>query len=265
MNLDSFKNLFGDWFPLMEPFLKTDEFKNIMNNLKERSSRGKVIFPYSSTLKQKCPEWNSKNIIFKAFEAISINKLNTILIGTAPYYTIRNNKPIGDGLAFSTSDNKLPIALESFYLSIEKDIYNGLNLNMEKQGNLQFLCNQGVMLLNCSLTCEPGMPLIHFDLWKPFMKYFFKMINETFSNLNLVFIGEETFEYTKLISEQKENFFLFPNQHYIYKVENSLYNLKTVENIEELNIFSKINERLAQTDGFIPISWDYSEIKNVPF
>ena len=82
MNIEAYKPLFGTWFDFFKPFLESDDFENIMTDLKDRASRGKIIFPYSSTLKAKCPDWmNAKHNVFKCFEKTDIEKLKVIIIG----------------------------------------------------------------------------------------------------------------------------------------------------------------------------------------
>lgn len=264
MKLDSFKPLFGTWFDIMEPFLRKAEFENIMTDLRSRTARGKIVFPYSSTLKVKCKDWKDpKNNIFDCFGKTDISKTNVIFVGLSPYFTIKNGVPIADGLAFSTKDRDNPPSLKALYDGIENDLFSGLNLNMERASNLEFLSNQGVMLLNAALTCEPSMPTIHLDLWKPFMTYFFNMLNKEFSNLHIVFWGDEAQQYAKLIHEQKSEAFPFPNQHYIYKENHPSYFARNLE-VMKNKIFSTINERLNK-DGKHFILWDKSLIEEPPF
>mgnify|MGYP003527354588 CR=1 FL=1 len=76
---------------------------------------------------------------------------------------------------------------------------------MKRNPNLQFLAEQGVLLLNAALTCEIGMPTVHLEMWKPFMDFFFKeIINNDRNNLHLVFWGEDSSKYSKLISRTDE-------------------------------------------------------------
>jgi Uracil DNA glycosylase len=138
------------------------------------------------------------------------------------------------------------------YEAIESDLY-GMNLNMEKTPNLEFLAEQGVLLLNCSLTCEPELPTIHVDLWKPFMEFFFKKLNTEFSSLHIVFFGEDAQQYAKLVNEQKSNGFSFPNHHFLYKEKHpSFYARNQIK--METNIFSLIKRRLF--DNFQNVEFD---------
>lgn len=264
MNIQAYKPLFGTWFEYFQDFLESKDFEKIILDLKNRASRGKIIFPYSSTLKQKCPDWiNPKHNLFRAFELTDISKLNVIFLGDAPQSIIKNKVPVCDGLAFSTQQKELPYETNILYDGIEKDLYNGLNLNMERSPNLDFLAEQGVLLLNAALTCEPRMPTIHFDLWKPFMNYFFKKLNLEFSNLHIVLFGEDNFQFSKLIHEQKSESFPFPNQHYVYKEQLPSQNYKLMQKMDN-NLFGIINTRLKQDSEKHIVTWDKVDL-NPPF
>lgn len=242
IKLDSFEPLFGSWFDFFKPFLQTKAFEDIFIDLKSRANRGKIIFPYSSTLQKKCPKWKGSNTMFRCFKETDISSLKVVFVGLSPYYTIVDGKPIADGLAFSTYSKPLPPSLEAFYNGVEADVYNGLNLNMERSPSLQFLAKQGVLLMNSALTCEPQMPTVHTELWQPFMEYFFKKLNNTFSNLDIVFFGEEAQQYAKFIAEQTNLEFPFPNQHYIYKIAHPSFYARSAE-IMKTNIFSQLTKK----------------------
>lgn len=188
MKIDTFEKLFHPtWWNKLLPFLESPEFENLWNNLKDRINRGKVIFPYSSTLKVK--DSTIENCIFRAFKETSFDTMKVLMLGLSPYHTIDNGKVIADGLCFSTKQPIEPPSLKVFYNAIEDDVYNGLNLNMKRNPNLQFLAEQGVLLLNAALTCEPNMPTVHLELWKPFMDFIFKEIIDKEKGLHLVFWG----------------------------------------------------------------------------
>jgi uracil-DNA glycosylase len=261
LNSKDFENLFEEgWFNLFKPFIESDEMALIMNDLKERGSRGKVVFPYSKNLREKCPGWKSENITFRAFKETPFDKLKVVLLGLSPYFSVENGSPIADGLAFSTKHKKLPPSLKILYDAIETDIYSGLNLNMHKNPSLQFLAEQGVLLLNSALTCEPQMPTIHCKLWEPFMRYFFKeIINKHCQGLHIVFFGEEAQKYRKIVNEARQGDLGFSNYHLLYSENHPAYHARSNTKMET-NIFSEINSRLAS-----PIKWDNCEWDDCPF
>jgi len=242
-NIDNYKRFFGEWFPYFEDFLKSDEFENIIIELQSRTKRGKIIFPYSSTLIKKCVNWkNPQNNIFKAFELTPFNELQVIILGLSPYFTIKNGKPIADGLAFSTQDKELPPSLRILYEAIDKDLYNHSNPDIIKSPDLSYLAEQGVLLMNSALTCEQHMPTVHIDIWKPLITHLFKIINDNFSNIHIILLGEEAQQYKKIINIHDNNGLLFPNYHYLYTENHPAYYARLETNMIT-NIFSLMKSR----------------------
>lgn len=266
MNIDAFEKLFGTWFEMFKPFLESPEFEKIWNGLKEKIQRGKVIYPYSSTLKAKHPKWISENTIFRCFKETSVVDLKVIIVGLSPYFTSEDNVPVADGLAFSTKTKKEPPSLTALYNAIQDDVYGGVDKDMSRNPNLEFLTKQGVMLLNCALTCEPSMPTIHCELWEPFMKFFFKeIINKYFNDVHIVFMGEEAQKYMKYVQQKDESTLSFNNTQYVYKENHPSYYARIQERMDT-DIFSKINTRLIK-DYEKTILWDENSLKEdiLPF
>lgn len=135
---------------------------------------------------------------------------------------------------------------------------------MKRNPDLTFLANQGVLLLNGALTCEPSMPDVHFELWRPFMNFFFKeIICNGQQGLHIVFYGEKAQSYMKLVPEGDESTLPFNIFHYLYSENHPSYYAREHKEMKS-DIFSKINKRMFENQGF-KIYWDESEyIKNLP-
>lgn len=268
LNPEIFKPFFKDrWYDLWKPFLESEDMFNIMNDLKQRGTRNKIVFPYSKLLKQKCPNWQSDNIIFRAFTETRFESLKVIFIGLSPYSNIENGLPVSDGLAFSTKQKQCPPSLKVLYNAIEKDLLRGIDLPMHRSPDLTFWAEQGVLLLNAALTCEPQLPTIHLELWKPFMTYFIKnIVNEVCDKLHIVFWGEEAQKYAKLVNPIKPNSFAFNNHHYIYLENHPAYYARANSEMDT-KVFSTINQRILDSNGIASsIHWDKSTYDDlIPF
>ena len=86
-----------------------------------------------------------------------------LILGQDPY----PNEIDAMGLAFSTarSDGKLPASLRNIYRELADD----LDVAVPTSGNLSPWCNQGVVLLNRTLTCTQGESNSHRDIgWRDF-------------------------------------------------------------------------------------------------
>lgn len=92
--------------------------------------------------------------VFKAFTLTPLDKVKVVIIGQDPYH----QKGQAMGLAFSVpSGVRLPPSLRNIYREISSD----LGITMQNDGDLTYLAEQGVFLLNTSLTVEEGKPLSH--------------------------------------------------------------------------------------------------------
>ena len=88
----------------------------------------------------------SGNVIFKAFDLCSYDKVSVVLLGQDPYH----NPGQANGLAFSVNKGvKLPPSLRNIYLEIENDIGCQKSFN---DGDLSSWAKQGVLLFNAILT-----------------------------------------------------------------------------------------------------------------
>lgn len=117
-----------------------------------------------------------------------------------------------EGLAFDSTDRKIhlhPIS-ELFRYYIECIFYDGFNLNHDY--TLEYLSNQGVLLLNESLTsCNKKD---HSELWEPFFIHVINAIQK--HHTGIVFCMNEESKYLDLINTKLNYLITFKDpQKYI--------------------------------------------------
>jgi uracil-DNA glycosylase len=61
--------------------------------------------------------------------------------------------------------------------------------------------NQGILLMNTSLTTEINKIGKHFDIWKAFTQYLIDMLNANGKPLVWVFLGKKAQEYSDLVDD----------------------------------------------------------------
>lgn len=116
------------------------EISNLLvARMKKEHREGKVIFP-------------RPNEIFKPLLLTPPEKVKVCIIGQDPY----PNRGMANGLAFSVQPDviRYPKTLYSIYQEMDKDLHKGKPIN----GDLTYLANQGVMLLNSVLTVYEKKP-----------------------------------------------------------------------------------------------------------
>ena len=110
-------------------------------------------------------EYQSKEIfppaasILKAFEACPFDQIKVVILGQDPYH----GPGQANGLCFSVSDGvRRPPSLQNIFKEIESDMGytekggGGNSSAALRSGNLERWANQGVLLLNATLTVEAG-------------------------------------------------------------------------------------------------------------
>ncbi len=114
-----------------------------------------------------------KKLIFNAFLHCSLPNLKVVIIGQDPYHGVGE----ASGLCFSVNDGiTIPPSL--------KNIFTEINLEYERvffptTGNLERWANQGVLLLNASLTVRKDMANSHKNLkWNVFTDAIIEYISE---------------------------------------------------------------------------------------
>jgi uracil-DNA glycosylase len=103
-----------------------------------------------------------EKLIYTAFMHCSFEAVKVVILGQDPYH----NDHQAHGLAFSVPEGvRTPPSLRNIYKEIQSDIGTEVPIN----GNLERWADQGVLLLNTSLTVEAHKAGSHSDIgWETF-------------------------------------------------------------------------------------------------
>lgn len=152
-----------------DDFIKEEEKKEYYINL--------MKFVKDEYAKTKChPDFND---IFNAYNITPLEKIKVVILGQDPYH----NDNEAHGLAFSVFNAPNPPSLKNIYKEMKSD----LGVDVEENGNLTYLAEQGVFLLNTTLTVRHNLPLSHANRgWEEFTDNTIKLLN--LQNQPIVFI-----------------------------------------------------------------------------
>lgn len=133
-----------------------------------------------------------KKDVFKCFMKCPYDKLKVVIIGLDPY----PQKGIATGLAFANKPNptmlspSLSVIKEALFnphdLIIWPNSQNTSDLKNNFDISLEYWAEQGVLLLNSSLTTMLNNPESHIDLWRPFISTLLTNLSDR--NPGLVYI-----------------------------------------------------------------------------
>lgn len=191
----------------------------------------KLLSEISNNLKSSfIPKQDS---IFRALQT-SPKQVKVVIVGQDPYPNPRHAM----GLAFSipAGVSPLPKSLKNIFAELKNDLAID-----RSNGDLSDWANQGVLLLNRSLTVEPGRSDSHSDLgWQDFTK---DIIQVAADNGALAILwGSEAQKIRNLFSESD----VFESAH--------PSPLSAYRGFFGSRPFSKVNDRLVEK-GLTPIKW----------
>jgi uracil-DNA glycosylase len=174
----------NDWDIYLEPLFKADFYKRLTEFLELQTSKNITIFP-------------AKDKIFKAFELSNFADTKVIILGQDPYH----NEGQAHGLSFSVPDGvKIPPSLANIYKELELD----LNIKPNTNGNLKRWAEQGVLLLNSTLTVEKNSPGSHAKTpWIDFTDLVIEQLSNNKQNLVFLLWGINAQQKAKLIDTNK--------------------------------------------------------------
>ena len=119
------------WEKALQPLFETASFKNLAQFLRKEYAENECYPP--------------GKLIFEAFNACPLDQLKVVIIGQDPYH----GPGQAHGLSFSVPDGVSP---PPSLINIFKEIENDLKIPFPKSGNLSPWANQGVFLLNATLS-----------------------------------------------------------------------------------------------------------------
>ena len=146
------------WKEALQNEFEKDYFVNLTAFVRSEYT-SKLVFP------------EAKNI-FAAFDSCPFDKVKVVIIGQDPYHNVGQ----AHGLCFSVNDGiDFPPSLLNIFKEIERD----LQLPMPKSGNLSRWAEQGVLLLNATLTVEAHKAGSHQGKgWEVFTDAVIRALNE---------------------------------------------------------------------------------------
>lgn len=193
--------------------------------LKQEKAAGKTIFPPSP-------------LIFNAFNQTPFDKVRVVIIGQDPYHGIGQ----AHGLSFSVPEG---VALPPSLMNIFKEIEADLGIKMSRKGDLTPWSNQGVLLLNATLTVEMANAGSHQKRgWEAFTDAAITALNAHREGLVFVLWGSYA---------QKKGEMIDPKKHLVLQSPHPSP-LSAHRGFFGNHQFSKINAYLSKR-GQTPIEW----------
>ena len=212
-----------NWNTFLETESEKDYYKTLMMKVEE---------DYQNNLCH--PDYDN---IFNAFKLTSLDDLKVVILGQDPYHEVNQ----AHGLAFSVLCDKLPPSLVNIY----KEMSSDLDVEVNQDGNLTYLAEQGVLLLNTILSVRNGQALAHKSYgWEIFTDNVIKHLNTVDKPIVFILWGGNAISKKKLLNNP--NHFIITSPH--------PSPLSSYRGFFGSKPFSKTNEFLA-SKNIQPIKW----------
>ncbi|WP_069659420.1 uracil-DNA glycosylase [Arcticibacter eurypsychrophilus] len=210
---------------LAEEFGK-DYMKQLKNFLVEERNNGKVVFPPGP-------------LIFNAFNQTPFQSVKVVILGQDPYH----GQGQAHGLSFSVLKGiGIPPSLRSIYKELQTDIPG---FEMPVHGELTHWADQGVLMLNATLTVRKAEPASHHKKgWEIFTDQAIKALSENRKGLIFLLWGKNAQAKIPLIDGTKHSILTAAHPS-PYSAYNGFFGCKH---------FSKANE-LLKAQGLSKIDW----------
>ena len=218
----------GDWNEPLAPLFEDEKYKKIRAFLIDEY-RNRVIYPDMRDL-------------YNCFRFTSFKDLRVVLLGQDPYHNVGQ----AHGLCFSVQDG---IAFPPSLVNIFKELKSDLGFDIPKSGNLTKWANEGVLLMNTSLTVREHQANSHAKCgWAWFTDNVIKIISEQKENVVFILWGGNARSKKPLIDTSK---------HLVLECAHPSP-LSAYNGFFGCKHFSKTNEYLLK-HGLPPIDWDLTK------
>lgn len=180
MTSDDRIKLEAGWKQALQGEFEQAYMRQLSDFLRSEKAAGKQIYPPGP-------------LIFNALNSTPLDKVKVVIIGQDPYH----GPGQAHGLCFSVQPG---VPVPPSLLNVFKELKRDLNIDLPAHGCLQSWAEQGVLLLNTSLTVEQGNAGAHKDKgWQAFTDKVIEVVNQHCEHLVFLLWGAHAQGKEKLI------------------------------------------------------------------
>jgi uracil-DNA glycosylase len=214
------------WLEVLHEEFDKNYMVNLREFLKQEKVAGHKIYPKGSD-------------IFNAFKMTPLDQLKVVIIGQDPYHGVNQ----AHGLSFSVQKGITPPpSLKNIYKELVTDIPGFV---IPGHGDLTEWAQQGVLLLNATLTVRDSTPASHQKKgWEEFTDTVIKTISDQKEGVVFILWGAYAQAKAELI-DQKKHFIIKSPHPSPFSADRGFFGSKP---------FSKTNAILVK-EGKTPIDW----------
>jgi len=215
----------SSWLDMLQAEFDLSYMQELKTFLENEKQAGKEVFPKGQ-------------LIFNALNSTPFDRVKVVILGQDPYHGPNQ----AHGLCFSVLPGvRIPPSLVNVYKEIQQD----LGITMPEHGCLQSWAEQGVLLLNATLTVESNKAGSHQGKgWEQFTDKIIQLLNEQREGIVFLLWGSYA---------QKKGQFIDNGKHLVLKAPHPSP-LSAHRGFFGTHHFSQANQYLTR-QGIKPIDW----------
>ncbi len=157
------------WKEVLKEEFEKPYFKDLSTFVRDEYTKRKVYPPPKD--------------VFRAFDLCPFDKVKVVILGQDPYHGVKQ----ANGLCFAVHEGVvLPPSLQNIFKEIESD----LGMKPDRSGDLSRWAEQGVLLLNATLTVRAASPGSHQEKgWEEFTDAVIRNLSEEREHLVFILWG----------------------------------------------------------------------------
>lgn len=219
------KTLSKSWQTHLSKEWKADYMNQLESFLSSKKKSGAVIYPCEAEY-------------FSAFNLTPFRNVKVVILGQDPYH----GQGQAHGLSFSVKPGvKIPPSLVNIYKELQSD----LNIKVPENGFLKSWAEQGVLLLNATLSVEAGKAGSHQKKgWETFTDKVINILNDKKTGIVFMLWGSYA---------QKKGSSIDRNKHLVLEAPHPSP-LSAYRGFLGCKHFSKANQYL-QDQNLSPVNW----------
>ncbi|SKB43314.1 uracil-DNA glycosylase [Daejeonella lutea] len=217
----------ASWMEILNEEFQKDYMKNLRSYLQLAKTQGRTIYP-------------SGKLIFNAFEHTPFNKVKVVILGQDPYHGPNQ----AHGLSFSVQKGvQFPPSLQNIFKELMSEYKE---FKYPAHGDLSQWADQGVLLLNATLTVEAHKPGSHQKQgWENFTDKVIENLSEKKSGIIFLLWGKFAQAKANLINDSKHH--ILQSAHPSpFSAHNGFFGN---------NHFKRVNE-ILEKEGKTGINWE---------
>lgn len=215
-----------DWKQALAEELTSDNMDKLREFLKQAYQSDDSIYPPA-------------HLMFNAFNLTPLSQVKVVILGQDPYHSE------GQAMGLSFSVPKI-IPKPPSLNNLLKEMADDIGTHYSAHGDLTYWAQQGVLLLNSSLTVREGEPNSHQNAgWEPFTDAVIDIINQQTEHVVFILWGNKAKMKGKYINTDKHLILTAVHPSPLAANRGGFFGSKP---------FSKANDYLVQY-GKAPIDW----------